>query len=660
MHEVAIFERRGRLRLGAVQGGGAKNVGLVDERGAAIKVPRDRLLERLRATVPPADPRALGARLRALRAELAARRPPPDLELLWSCLEDGRGYALDEVASLVYGAAGDEELAALVTALVADEEGRLQPAFRLARGRLERVDAVTRARLLERAAREEQERREHAAAIAWLAEAGPGATPSADVAPQLEALRRYALAGERAHDAKATRRLTRKLGLATPDALLADLERRGLVPRDVNELPARAGLPVEFGAEARREAEALLAAAPAPEGEDLRHLPTVAVDDPSTFEVDDALSAWEQDGALHVGIHICRLDLVPIGGALDREALRRGTSVYFPGETVPMFPAPLVRGLLGLEAGQDRRALSLVGRIEGDALLEARFVRSVVRVERQLDYADGAAADPIARLDPFARALREARRARGATVYSLPHLKVDLDAAGEPRPARVETDALAHAVVSELMILYNAKLGEELARAGAPAYYRTQPLDPVPRDAPQLDPYDPLYPLQVRRILRPTVVATEPGPQRSMGLEHYVQATSPLRRMADLIAQRQLLALLDGRPLPYDHAALAALLPDLEAAARRARTLEEDRRRYFVCRWLAGVGELPAIVSRRRPMLYVPELDRELPCAPPLQGGTPPVGTAVRARVRKVEPRQREVLLAIVEEQRGEEAANPG
>lgn len=650
MHEVAVFERRGRLRLGAVQGGGAKNVGLVDERGAAVKIPRDRLLKRLRATVPPADPRAVGARLRALRAELAGRRSPPDLELLWSCLEDGRGYALDEVATLVYGAAGDEETAALLAALVVDEEGRVHPAFRMAHGRLERVDAETRAKVLERAAREEQERREHAAAIGWLAEAAPGATPPPDVAPQLEALRRYALEGERAPDAKAARRLARKLGLATPDALLADLERRGLVARDVNELPARAGLPVEFGADARREAEALLAAAPAPEGEDLRHLPTVAVDDVGTFEVDDALSAWEQDGALHVAIHICRLDLVPAGGALDREARRRGTSVYFPGETVPMFPAPLVTGLLSLEEGQDRRALSLVGRIEGDTLAEYRFVRSVVRVERHLDYAAGAAADPIARLEPFARALREARRARGATVYSLPHLKLELDPAGEPRPARVETDAPAHAVVSELMILYNSRLGEELARAGAPAYYRTQPLDPLARDAPQLDPHDPLYPLQVRRTLRPTVIATEPGPQRSMGLEHYVQATSPLRRMPDLIAQRQLLALLDGAPLPYDRAALAALLPDLEVAARRARTLEEERRRYFVCRWLAGVSELPAIVSRRRPMLYVPELDRELPCATPVHGGVPPVGTAVRARVRKVEPRQREVVLGIVGE----------
>ncbi len=652
MLELAFFERRGRIGVGAIRGGGTKNVTLVDDRGKTLKVSRGRLLKRLRARLEPADERTLAARLRELRATLEAQHEPLDRELLWAALEDGRGYELAELAALTHGGPGDAEVAAVVRDLSGDEGSKLALGFRLVKGRIERLDAETRDRLREREERQQREREEHGAFLAWYRTTERAGAPPPELAPLLERLERYALEGERAEEAKAARRLARELGCSTADALLVELEGRGVLPRDVNELPARAGLPVEFPPRALEEADALRAARPPADGEDLRALPTVAVDDAETVEVDDAISAWEQDGALHFAVHICRLDLIAKGGALDHEALRRGTSVYFPGELVPMLPPEVVGELLSLEEGEDRRALSLVCRVGADSLPQGpQFVRSVVRVDRRLTYADEVAGPPdvVQRLVPVAQALREARRARGATVYSLPHLKLELDAAGEPHPLRVGSDTPAHLVVSELMVLYNARLGEELSGAGVPAYYRTQPLPPVPPGTPSLDPTDPLYPLLVRRSLRPTVVTTEPGPQRSMGLAAYVQATSPLRRMSDLIAQRQMLALLEGRPAPYDRHTLEDLRRDLEATARRARLLEEERRRYFTCRWLAARDELIGVVSRPRPMVYLPELDRELPCER-LPHGAPPIGARVRTRVRKVSPRQGEALLTIVGE----------
>jgi exoribonuclease-2 len=271
----------------------------------------------------------------------------------------------------------------------------------------------------------------------------------------------------------------------------------------------------------------------------------------------------------------------------------------------------------------------------------------VVRVDRHVTYEE--ASEPpggalVERLLPVARSLREARRAKGAALFSLPRLKVTLDALGEPVASLTPSDTPAQLVVSELMVLYNARLGERLAAAGAPAFYRAQPepIAPLPHD-----PADPLFPLLVRRRLPPTTVLVEPAPQRTMGLEAYVQGSSPIRRLGDLIAQRQLLALLDGRPPPHEAAALEAFKVELNRFERRARHMEEERRRYWICRWLeARAGPLEGVVSRNGPMVYLPSLDREVPCKPPPE--PVPVGTAVRVRVERCDPRKREVLLAIV------------
>lgn len=652
-----MFEKRGALGLAAVRGRTPKQLDLVDAEGSAIKLDPSRALHALARRVPPGDPRALKAALRQLQQELAAGLAPCDPDALWDRLEDGRAYDLAALAAIRYGQAGDAEVVACVAGLI-ESNGRLAEAIRLRPDGFRRTDPTAYLRIRERRAREAERRAREEVFLAWFEPFRAGqapATPPPEAAPELERLRAWAFQGEEAPEAKPTRALAQRLGLPDPDEALAELERLGVVPRHVNEVPLRLGLRREFPAEVLAAAEALLAAESPPLGLDLRRIPTVAIDDPGTVEVDDALSVWEEEGRLRLAVHIARVaDCVRPGDTIDREARRRATTIYFPGETVPMFLPDLFEERWSLIEGVDRPALSMLCELDPQGGLRGHptFARSTVRVARQHPYEDETddplVRDLLARLLPLARQLRAARRERGAVQLELPHVKLRFDAAGDPYPTLSPRETAAHQVVSELMVLYNASLADALVAAGVPALFRVQPLRPSP---PAVAADDLLGPILARRSLPPTQVGPDPGPHRTVGVEAYLQATSPIRRYGDLLAQRQALALLDGAPPAHDRAGVLALQAELEPAERRARQAEDERERYLLTSWLARCGrELAAVVSRsepRRVLCWIPELSRELPVRFE-NGAAPPVGTRVSLRVARAIPRQRTVDLQVL------------
>lgn len=652
-----MFEKRGVLGLAAVRARGERQLDLVDAEGVAFKLDAARALHRLERRVEGGDPRALKARLRQLRDELQAGLPPLDPDALWERLEEGRAYDLAGLARAGYGSAGDAPVVACAAGLCA--EGRLCEALRLRPDGFRRTEAKAWVHIRERRAREAERRAAEEELLSWLQPlraappAGVPTAPTGAALAELERLRAWALQGDEAPEARAARHLASRLGLPDADETLAELERLRLLPRHVNEVPLRHALKSELPAEAAAAAARLGQAPPPPPGEDLRHLPCVAIDDPGTREVDDALSAWEEGGALQVAVHIARVaDCLRPGDPLDREARRRATTVYFPGESVPMLPLELSEPRWSLLQGQARPALTL--RFELDAQGRPhglRFARSTIRVGRQHGYEDAPqdalVASVIGRLLPLARTLRAERQARGAAVIELPHVKLRFDERGDPYPVLAGRETEAHLVVSELMVLYNAVLAEQLAGAGAAALFRVQPL-PVP--ASPLPEGDPLAPVLLRRSLPPTQVGPDPGPHRTVGVDAYLQATSPIRRYGDLLAQRQLLALLDGVPPPHDRAGVQALQAGLEKAERRARQAEDERERYLVCDWLRRrAAPLQALVTKleaRRVFAWVPELGRELPVKVE-PGHGPPVGTRVALRVLRALPRQRVVDLEL-------------
>lgn len=654
--QVVFFQDRHGVGLGALRGGGPKNSVLIDEEGEVHRLRHSRTLHVLGARIRGDDPPRVRDRLRALRRELTGEGEALDAELFDAALTDQRRYTLGELATIYFGDASDRAVARLVAALDGGD-GWIAAGLRIEQGEILRLDAETRRRIREQRAREATKRRQEEALLAWWEprRGAPGglAEPPADpdARERLEALRAYALAGDHAPDAAWSRHLAKRLGHDGPDALLAELERGGALPRHVNEVPHRLALPLEFGEPARATAAAL-AALPPPRGEDLRARYAVAIDDAGTREVDDAFAAWPDGDDVCVAVHIARLDdLVPPEGALEREALRRATSVYFADGTVPMLPEELGERA-SLSAGHDRGAVTLLARVAPDGeVRDVRFTASVVNVGQCLGYEDapqGPAAAVLEHALRAAAALRAARLRRGAVQLSLPQLKLSLED-GVPSIKAGRTETVSHLAVSELMILFNAALGQTLRDARVPALFRTQP---KAVRLPAREVTDPLYAPLSRRGLPPTIVSIEPGPHRMLGAEAYVQGTSPIRRASDLLAQRQLLAVMAGAPAPYDRPAMERLKAALELVEKRAQRAMDERERYWLVEWFARRAEpLQGVVSRldgpRGLMVYLPEVDREVPLRMP-SPPPPRLGDRLLVRVARAAPRERSVLLEAV------------
>ena len=636
------YERRAGLWLGAVQRESPKKLTLVDEQGDTTRIERDRVLVTLEAQVSSDD---VKAGLRALRAGWGGVTPP-DHEELWASLDEGP-QLLRDVASRRFGEASDAHLWALTQALT-DEAGKLRESFFVREGSVHKRSEELRARLKLRAEQSLREARAKEELQGWWA-SKPGAI-SSELEETLTALEAYALGGERCPEAARWARIVKPLGVTTPDELLEALVARRRLPADVNELPARLGLATDWS-EAEESEAARIAELPLdPRGEDLREVLTVAIDAPGADEIDDAISCYERDGERYFAIHIARpADLIPLEGPLEACALERATSTYFAEQTIPMLPGPVTRRC-GLEAGLEREALSWIAPLgppedPSSRLGEGRFARTRIRVDLQVDFhaveEAPRAAQLLGQLLPLAEALFEARRATGAFLARTPNVKVVFDEQGAPRPQLLSVEGPAQLLVSELMVLYNERLAGALADAGGGAFYRVQatPLEPRAVGA------EPFEVLQARRTLPPTRVQLDPGPQRTMGLAGYVQASSPLRRCGDLIAQRQLLSLLDGGGWAYAEERLRELIASVPKRERLSRQAEDARFRFHLARWLRGRGRFSARLARRgaRAAVFLDEWLREVPARLP-SDDTRAAGAWVEVEVLSAEPRGRQLL----------------
>jgi ribonuclease R len=362
-------------------------------------------------------------------------------------------------------------------------------------------------------------------------------------------------------------------------------------------------LPVEFSPEALDEATA---AGPAELGKrtDLRALPLVTIDGADARDFDDAVWA-EPDpdpgnpGGWHILVAIADVAwYVRPGGALDRAAFERGNSAYFPDRVVPMLPEALSTGWCSLNPDEDRPCLAAEMWIDGSGKARKhRFLRGLMRSAARLTYEQIQAArdgdreavaealhEPaIAPLYGAYESLLEARRARGTLELDLPERRVVLDEAGAVAAIERRERLDSHRLIEEFMIAANIAAARELETRRRPCMYRVhdQP-DPVRIEALRqvLDSLDlRLARGQVMRakLLNRVIERAKAHPAAAMvnmlvlraqaqalyspdnighfglALTHYAHFTSPIRRYADLLVHRALIAGLepdDARPGP--------------------------------------------------------------------------------------------------------------
>jgi exoribonuclease-2 len=366
------------------------------------------------------------------------------------------------------------------------------------------------------------------------------------------------------------------------------LERLGARP-SIPRFAIVGGLRRSFSADAENEAASI--SPRARERADVGY--SITIDDAETVEVDDALSCEAlDDGRVRARIHIALVaDFVPFGGAIDREAAARATTVYLPETTVRMLPDAISCERASLLAGVERPVLTTEVVIGPDGnLLESRIYPALIPISARLDYdradailadsqATGIEADTVRTLNRAASALRERRRNSGASLTTRREAKVRV-VDDEISIEIIDTSSPARVLVAEFMVLSNSVAARYAAENRIPMIYRVQPegrFDAAPQ-RPRLSLF--------------------PEHHAGVGMDYYSQLSSPIRRYADLALQRQILTSVSGEALPYNDESLMTVLAGAENAEETGRDLERRAKRYWILRYLERqVGQNPLRAS---------------------------------------------------------------
>jgi ribonuclease R len=396
-----------------------------------------------------------------------------------------------------------------------------------------------------------------------------------------------------------------------------------------------------------RQRSPLLSASDLHGREDFRTWVTLTIDPEDARDFDDAISLRRlPDGAWEAGVHIADVaHFVPRDSDVDREARRRGNSVYLTGGFVPMLPPYLTSDVCSLRPRVDRLTHSAVLRLDDRGrVLAKRTCRSVIHSAARLDYdqvqrymdgqTDEALPDEVRRvLDdmiPLARIIRRNRMQAGSIDLTMPEVKCDLDAEGKATGFHRRGAPEAYHLIEEFMLLANVAVAEILSDQRVPSLYRIHepPTDEqwsrMANDLAQLgmarsptDPHSinelcrevagsPLeYPINLavlRNLKRALYAETRVG-HFGLGFTHYTHFTSPIRRYPDLVVHRILCAVEEKRHSPYGHLDLRALAQHCSATERNAdeaenESLQEQRITYYAARLARGeVGPHPALIT---------------------------------------------------------------
>ncbi len=396
------------------------------------------------------------------------------------------------------------------------------------------------------------------------------------------------------------------------------------------------GLPDAFSAAALAEAEH---ARPATmdHREDFRDLPLVTIDPPDAKDHDDAVHAEATpDGGFVVTVAIADVAYyVRPGSTLDREALERGNSVYFPDRVVPMLPERISNDLCSLLPDADRPALAVRLHIGADGRKTTHsFHRIMMRSAAKLAYAQAQLAidgrpDETTRplLESVLRplwaayaAVKQQRDIRDPLDLDLPERKLILDAEGRLKDVRWPERLDAHRLIEEFMILANVAAAETLEAAPSPLIYRAHDSPSVEKlgslneflgtlgvklaKSEQMRPshfnkvlakvkgaaHEPLVNEVVLRAQSQAEYTHQNYGHFGLNLRRYAHFTSPIRRYADLVVHRALIRALrlgEGGLTESGVAALADVAEKISAAERRAMAAERETADRLIAAHLA-------------------------------------------------------------------------
>lgn len=400
------------------------------------------------------------------------------------------------------------------------------------------------------------------------------------------------------------------------------------------------GIPDDFPDAAIAEADAMRPAA-LDGREDLRDMPLITIDPSDARDHDDACFAHADDDPKNAGGHVIWVAIADVahyvipGKELDREAWKRGNSTYFPDRVVPMLPDRLSGDLCSLHEGVERACIALRMQIDSAGRKTGhRFVRGLMRSVASLNYEEVQAAVDGARNDRtgplvddvlkplFAayEALKVSRAERQPLDLDLPERRIVLNEEGQVQSVAFKERLEAHRLIEEFMILANVAAAETLAAHRQPLLYRVHE-EPAPeklealRETAQSCGFtlakgqvlktahlnrllsqaegtdeDELINMATLRSMTQAYYSPENFGHFGLALRAYAHFTSPIRRYADLVVHRALIAAhkwgKDGLS-PDEIERLEATGEHISETERRSMAAERDTTDRYLAAYLS-------------------------------------------------------------------------
>jgi len=370
---------------------------------------------------------------------------------------------------------------------------------------------------------------------------------------------------------------------------------------------------------------------------DLRPLPLLTIDGADARDFDDAVYAERLDKGYRLIIAIADVaEYVQPASALDREAQRRGTSVYFPDRVLPMLPETLSNGLCSLRPDEDRLCMVCDVRLdEQGKVRSSRFYEAVMRSQARMTYdqvqsmmVKGDAAlrdkyehvlDSLDALYEVYRALFKRRTRRGALDFDSSDVYFQFDTEGRVAGIRPRSRHDAHRLIEECMILANVEAARFVGKSGLPMLFRVHDSPPADKleglelflraqglkvgwsDQPEPSQFAAiqsrvegkedarLVNAVLMRSLSLAVYQPENIGHFGLALKDYAHFTSPIRRYPDLLLHRALKHLIRKQPrdrFPYSDPAMAELGRHCSWTERRAEEASRDVDERLKCQFM--------------------------------------------------------------------------
>lgn len=361
---------------------------------------------------------------------------------------------------------------------------------------------------------------------------------------------------------------------------------------------------------------------------DLRDVMMVTIDGEDAKDLDDAVSVSMEGENYKLGVHIADVtNYVQENSALDREALKRATSVYLVDRVIPMLPHRLSNGICSLNENQDRLALSCIMTVDKTGeVIDHRIAETVIRTNRRMSYTavnailehdDEEQKKEYEELVPMfilmkelAQILREMRKKRGSIDFDLPETKMILDKDGHPVEIKPYERNTATKLIEDFMLLANETVAEHFYWQELPFVYRTHE-NPDPEKIKKLAAFirnfgygikikdEEIHPKELQKLLvkigdmpeealisRLTLrsmqrakYSTECSGHFGLACNYYCHFTSPIRRYPDLQIHRIIKENLRGRLKEERIEHYEKILPEVaKQSSTRERIADEAER----------------------------------------------------------------------------------